>query len=187
MIRMCNFGFTDTRTSVHLGTNGNMSELSAAMGLTSLDMIDDVISWNDQIFDSYHKYFCKVPGLKLIEYNRKEKNNFQYIVFEIDESVTGISRDDIMVALHEENIMVQRYFYPGCHHMEPYRTLYENTKLQLNNSDLVAERVLLFPQGFGVTPEAVAIISDKIAQIIDKRKEVVRALESQDKKLIKFN
>ena len=33
----------------------------------------------------------------------------------------GRVRDDLVAALHAENVLARRYFYPGCHRLEPYR------------------------------------------------------------------
>jgi dTDP-4-amino-4,6-dideoxygalactose transaminase len=43
---MKNFGFSGLDNVIYLGTNGKMSEASAAMGLTSLEIIDEIIEVN---------------------------------------------------------------------------------------------------------------------------------------------
>jgi dTDP-4-amino-4,6-dideoxygalactose transaminase len=50
--------------------------------------------------------------VRLIEYDEVEKNNYQYIILEIDEKLAGISRDLIVKILHAENVLARRYFYP---------------------------------------------------------------------------
>ena len=62
-------------------------------------------------------------GVRLIAYDPAEANNYQYVVIEIDERRTGIGRDQLMRILHAENVLAKRYYYPGCHRVEPYRTL----------------------------------------------------------------
>ena len=32
------------------------------------------------------------------------------------------NRDEIVEALHAENVIARKYYWPGCRRMEPYRT-----------------------------------------------------------------
>jgi hypothetical protein len=50
---------------------------------------------------------------------------------EINETVTGTSRDLLLQAPATENIIARRHFYPGCHRMEPYRSCYPDAGLML--------------------------------------------------------
>ena len=43
---MRNFGFAGYDQVIYIGTNGKMSELSAAMGITSLESMDEFIAVN---------------------------------------------------------------------------------------------------------------------------------------------
>jgi len=47
-------------------------------------------------------------------------------------------------------VKVRRYFYPGCHRMEPYASMPEYIGLSLPETELVAERVLVFPTGTAI-------------------------------------
>jgi dTDP-4-amino-4,6-dideoxygalactose transaminase len=58
-----------------------------------------------------------------------------------------VSRDRIIDVLHGENILARKYFWPGCHNMEPYRSYYPNAGLVLPNTHTAAERVLVLPTG----------------------------------------
>ena len=60
----------------------------------------------------------------MLAYDEAEKNNYQYIVFEVDERRFGLGRDEIVSTLRAEGVLARRYFYPGCHRMEPYRSLF---------------------------------------------------------------
>ena len=62
-------------------------------------------------------------------HNEMEKSNYQYVVVEIDPAITQVTRDQFVDLLSAENIMARRYFYPGCHRMEPYRSYFPNAGL----------------------------------------------------------
>src|SRR4030067_692382 len=114
---MRNFGFSGYDNVVCIGTNAKMSEVAAAMGLTGLESLSEFISTNYRNYKQYQFELAGIPGVQLSEYNEAEKCNYQYVVLEIDENLTQVSRDHLIEILHAENILARRYYYPGCHNM----------------------------------------------------------------------
>jgi hypothetical protein len=120
-----------------------MHEVSASMGLSNFDNIDEFITTNFCNFKLYKNELENIPGVRLSLYDDKEKYNYQYIILEIDKSITDITRDQLMKILWAENILVRRYFYPGCHRMEPYRSYFPNAardRKSIRSSIVVAYR-----------------------------------------------
>lgn len=163
---MTNFGFQNYDFVAYLGTNGKMSEVSAAMGLTGLEALDDFISVNHTHYKTYQRLFSDLPGVRMIQYDEAQKNNFQYIVIEIDESVTQVNRDLLNDILHAENILSRRYFYPGCHQMEPYRSTLPENSLALPETEKLTLRVLQLPTGTSVSEEDVTRICELIRLVL---------------------
>lgn len=159
---MRNFGFAGYDRVVSLGTNGKMSEISAAMGLTSLESLDEFVAVNRRHYQQYRTALRELPGVQLLAYDENERANYQYVVLDIDESVTRISRDQLIELLWAENVMARRYFYPGCHRMEPYRSIYPEAGQTLPVTERLAERVLQLPTGTAVGPEQIATICQLI-------------------------
>ncbi|HEY2249466.1 MAG TPA: DegT/DnrJ/EryC1/StrS family aminotransferase, partial [Planctomycetaceae bacterium] len=73
---MRNFGFAGLDRVVYIGTNGKMSELSAAMGLTSLEGIDEFVAVNIRNYHAYTRELATIPGLALLPYDVTERCNF---------------------------------------------------------------------------------------------------------------
>ena len=119
---MKNFGFSGYDQVTELGVNGKMNEFSAAMGLTSLESLDEFVAVNRRNYEHYRDSLRDVPGIRLADYDEGESNNYQYVVLEVDEEEAGIRRDDLVEVLWAENVVARRYFYPGCHRMEPYHS-----------------------------------------------------------------
>lgn len=142
--QMKNFGFTGYDQVDHLGINGKMDEISAAMGLTNLEAIDEFIVANRRNYEAYREELGGVPALELLSYDDREKHNYQYIVVALDEEKARISRDDIVQTLHEHDIIARRYFYPGCHRMEPYRS---EQPVSLPETEKLAARLISLPTG----------------------------------------
>lgn len=159
---MKNFGFAGYDNVIYIGTNGKMAEISAAMGLTGLESLDKFIKVNYQNYCQYKDELSNILGLRFLTYNEFEKCNYQYIILEIDESITGISRDTLMNILWAENVLARRYFYPGCHRMEPYRSYFPHSGLLLPETEQLAQRVLVLPTGTSVNSDDIR----KICQII---------------------
>ena len=178
---MKNFGFAGYDNVIYLGVNGKMSEASAAMGLTSLESMDKFVDTNRLNYNCYLHTLDGVPGVKMFRYYENEKNNYQYIVIEIDKDVAKVSRDVLVDILMAENILARRYFYPGCHRMEPYRSEQPYTKLHLPNTEYIAARVIVLPTGAAVTKDDINTICHIIKFTIEHGIEIFQGLEARKK------
>jgi len=153
---MTNFGFSGYDNVIYVGTNGKMTEVCAAMGLTGMESLDDFIAANRRNYAAYQAGLRDIPGLRLISFDENELNNYQYMIVEVDETVAGISRDDLVRVLQAENVLARRYFYPGCHEMEPYRSYFPHAGLLLPETERLTQRVMSLPTGTAVGPEEIA-------------------------------
>lgn len=153
---MKNFGFTTYDDVTYIGINGKMSEMSAAMGLTNLESMDEFIAVNRRNYLQYRRELGGVAGLRMLPYDEAERCNYQYVVLEVDEGVTGVSRDDLQKVLWAENVLARRYFMPGCHRAEPYRSYFPDAGLRLPVSERLTRSVLALPTGTAVGPSEVA-------------------------------
>ncbi|HEU4401699.1 MAG TPA: aminotransferase class I/II-fold pyridoxal phosphate-dependent enzyme, partial [Candidatus Polarisedimenticolia bacterium] len=117
-----NFGFAGLDDVVACGINAKMSEISAAMGLTSLESLDEFIAVNRRNERLYREALAGIDGLRILPGDDREPRNHQYVVLEVDEERAGIGRDQILRVLNAENVLARRYFHPGCHRAEPYRS-----------------------------------------------------------------
>jgi dTDP-4-amino-4,6-dideoxygalactose transaminase len=171
---MRNFGFAGLDRVIYLGVNGKMTEICAAMGLTSLDAMDHIIALNRRNHEAYQAGLAGLPGVSLISYDPAEKHNYHYVVVEVDPNVAPLDRDDLVAVLRAENVLARKYFWPGCHRMEPYRSLQPNAALLLPATECIAARVLVLPTGETVTPMIVAAICAIIRLAFTRPDEVRR-------------
>lgn len=171
---MKNFGFQGYDNVIYLGTNGKMTEIAAAMGLTGLESLDDIVAANRQNYYAYQKFAGGVPGLSLVRYDESQRCNFQYIVFEVDEEAAGLSRDQLVAVLHAENVLARRYFFPGCHGMLPYRDYFPHAKLLLPETERLARRVLSLPTGTSVNANDIQTFCELIRFAVERHEEVRR-------------
>ena len=108
-----------------------------------------------------------------MRYAETERSNYQYVVVDVTDDFV-IGRDALVRLLQAENVLVRRYFYPGCHEMEPYRSLYPDAGRTLANTNALCLRVLSFPTGCAVDPEQIATIGALLSCIAANGDEVRR-------------
>jgi dTDP-4-amino-4,6-dideoxygalactose transaminase len=159
---MRNFGLDGPEQVTCLGINAKMNEVSAAMGLTSLEDLDRFVAINRDHYRRYQSELSNIPGIRVVTYDETERCNYQYIVLEVEDAVAELTRDDIVRVLRAENIIARRYFHPGCHRVEPYRSLPRYADVQLPNTEWLTSRVLAVPTGSGVTSEEV----DRVCEVV---------------------
>lgn len=160
---MRNFGFKGYDNVIHPGTNGKMIEVCAAMGLANLDGFDDVVETNRRNHAAYQQALADIPGISVLDYTLAERNSHHYIVLEVGDECP-VSRDDLIAALHAENVLARKYFWPGCHGMQPYRDLFPHAGLLLPSTIAVAKRVVVLPN---VDQESIRLISKIITHTVN--------------------
>jgi dTDP-4-amino-4,6-dideoxygalactose transaminase len=174
--RMRNFGFVGMDQTDALGTNAKMSEASASMGLTNLESLPDFIETNRRNYVAYRLGLEGIPGIRMLEYDTTEKRNYQYIVLEVDDSQVGLSRDAFRDIFWAENVLARRYFYPGCHRMQPYASNLSSTAGRLPVTEQLARSVLVLPTGTAVTGDQVAAICSILRFAAEHGADVARRL-----------
>lgn len=161
---MKNFGFAGLDRVDYIGTNGKMDEMSAAMGLTGLESMDDFIAVNREHYQRYRAGLSAIPGITFSEYDEFERCNYQYIVFEVDPDRFGLCRDELIRVLQAENILARRYFHPGCHRQMPYRAFYPNAGMLLPETEALCDRIAALPTGTAISGTDV----DRIVGIVQR-------------------
>jgi dTDP-4-amino-4,6-dideoxygalactose transaminase len=156
--RMINFGFAGYDTVVGLGINGKMSEAAAAMGLTGLDCLDAFVEANRRNHAAYRRGLAGLAGLSLLSAPAGDRTHDHYVVAELDAAAAGLSRDELLEVLHAENVLARRYFHPGCHRMEPYRSEQPDAGARLPVTEALAARVLQLPTGTAVEEDDVEAV-----------------------------
>lgn len=163
---MRNFGLRGNDDVASSGTNAKMPEISALMGNCCLDELDEFTEINRRNYGLYQKHLRDIPGIRLFACHGEEQGNFQYVVIEVDETGCAVTRDHLVDALGRNGVVARRYFWPGCHRSEPYRSLGAVTSPQLHETDKVAARVLVLPNGSAVGESEVRRVCSVIGEAV---------------------
>jgi dTDP-4-amino-4,6-dideoxygalactose transaminase len=154
-----NFGFTGEDSVVTVGTNAKMPEICAAMGLVNLESVADFVEVNRRNYESYARELSGLEGIDLHELRLAGcTTNYQYVVTR----VANGRRDEVLAALRREGVLARRYFWPGVHEMEPYRTRQPLAGAQLPVTTRIASEVLVLPTGTSVTASDIAAVCEII-------------------------
>jgi dTDP-4-amino-4,6-dideoxygalactose transaminase len=156
-----------------------MSEVHAAMGLTNLGKLSEVMDRCRRIYETYVDKLVGIPGLRLRRLDSDhEERNHSYVIAELEEDVAGLSRDQVLDILWAENVLARRYFYPGCHRMVPYRTMGESWDLAL--TDAAARCVIALPAGAAISLQSVEVVCALIRFVIENANAVRELLTSTE-------
>lgn len=166
--RRANFGFIGYDNVVCVGSNGKMVEACAAMGLVNLLSVPRFIDINRANYAAYKAEVGSIPGLKLFKYEESAGTalNFQYIVIEVDEASTRLTRDEIVSLLTYENVSARRYFYPGCHRMEPYKSYFPHAGLLLPVTNAICASVFCLPTGTSISVSQIRQVGSLLRLIL---------------------
>lgn len=142
--------------------NGRMSEAQAAIALMSLEHFPVNQKNNEAMYRIYERLLEEIPGLYLVNPSGVTFSNYQYVVCSVDEHEFGLSRDLLIELLKAENVVAQRYFYPGLHRSIPYVDELPQYLDRLPNTDRLCASCIQFPIGSLVTDQDV----DRICNIL---------------------
>lgn len=148
-----NFGISGYDTFSELGINGKNSEFHAAMGLTNLKYVDEIILKRKSLTKRYEENLENFKAYRPL-WHKDSENNGAYLplVLESEELLLKIKTE-----LDKKEIFTRRYFYPSLATALPY----------LNSTDMpmtdgISKKVLCLPLFYDLTEEEV----DWICRII---------------------
>jgi dTDP-4-amino-4,6-dideoxygalactose transaminase len=128
---------------------------------------------NERLHDIYRSGLEALPGLSIVVPANTVRSNFQYAVLEVDQASYGLSRDLLLRALHRENVIGRRYFYPGVHRVPPYLS---GDAVDLPVTDALCARLLQLPLGALVTEESAERIVGLLVRLGENSSAVEAAL-----------
>lgn len=170
--RAISFGLNREDEVVAIGTNAKMPEVSAAMGLTALESLDEWLAINRSNYAAYREKLEEIPGVSIIPFDGPESRNYQYVIIRVDEERAGLSRDTLVEALRAENVLARRYFHPPCHLMKPYRPSASGEPATLPVTERVSSQVAALPTGTAVGPSEIQQVCQLIRLCVEHGREI---------------
>ncbi|TNE34039.1 dTDP-4-dehydro-6-deoxyglucose aminotransferase, partial [bacterium] len=78
-----------------------------------------------------------------------------------------------------ENILARKYFYPGIHRMEPYKSYYPYSSQFLKNTEYLADRIISFPTGTAVDRDIIEKITNLVSFVHHNSDEIKLKLKGE--------
>lgn len=151
-----NFGIIGNDIVDIQGINAKMNEFQAAMGLSVLPFVNQIIEKRKHIVNLYRD-LLNVNGIYFVEEKKDVKYNYAYFPILVDETKYGLNRDELCETLKNYNIFSRKYFYPLTSDANCYKNKYKNDGLE--NAKYVSNRILTLPLYPDLTDEEVRKIS----------------------------
>jgi dTDP-4-amino-4,6-dideoxygalactose transaminase len=156
------------------GLNARMSELHAAVGVASLDGLDDRIAHRNDLVATFRARTSGVSGLGYQEVRSEDVSTFKDLTLIIDPDSFGLCAADLGRALAAEGIDSRRYYYPPIHRQKAYAHLPQHRELPV--TDEVADKVLTPPLYSHMAHAQMAAVADAVVAIHEHAPAVRDAL-----------
>lgn len=132
-----------------IGYNYRMSNIVAGIGRGQMLVLNDRVTRRREINAIYKKAFCNTPIEFLAEPNEKYFSNHWLTAVQIDPNKSGVTREDIRLALLEDNIESRPLWKPM--HMQP---VFASCPFYGNGtSERLFENGLCLPSGSNMTDD----------------------------------
>ncbi len=146
------------------GWNARLSDVNAALGLSQLDRLQDIMHKRRIIAEYYHQQLKPYEHSILCpNFDQHEPNSawFVYVV-----RLLNHDRDCVYEAMNNDGIQCGRYFAPV--HLQPY---YQSqlTQGKLKNTELIASQCLALPFYLQINQEDIVYICDKLLKNAELR------------------
>jgi dTDP-4-amino-4,6-dideoxygalactose transaminase len=156
------YGNDGSYDALFAGVNGRMPELSAAVGLSSLAMLDDVASQRRQIAARYRQELEQLPGIGFVESAAGSVSSHKDFSITIDPARFGMTRDSVRRALAARGIETRTYYDPPCHRQTAFEHFHDRTR-SLSGTDTLSARSLSLPIGVHVDEAVVDDVCEAVA------------------------
>jgi dTDP-4-amino-4,6-dideoxygalactose transaminase len=139
------FGDPGTENTQLPGLNAKMQEFNALIGLENLKVVDQHAEHRRAIAGIVQSELAEVPGLTFQTQQPYAYSNYQNLSILVDESLFGLNRDQLFLALKPENVNARKYFYPPIHRHDAYADLPDAVRAKLPVTEHISDRVLCLP------------------------------------------
>ncbi|MGY2003679.1 DegT/DnrJ/EryC1/StrS family aminotransferase [Blastococcus sp. SYSU DS1024] len=159
LAELINFGFDQTRSVTgHLGINGKMPELTAAVGLAVLDRFDDVLArrraaaaWlRDELEPTGVAFQAGTAG-----------STFQFVPVALP---TPASRSRLLQKAHDARIEVRAYFDPPMHQLPALASARRVGDLPVTES--LSQRIVGLPMANDISASSLTRIRDLVRSAV---------------------
>jgi dTDP-4-amino-4,6-dideoxygalactose transaminase len=135
---------TDGEDMVYLGLSARLSEMHAAVGLLSLQRLDDLVKRRRVLIERYTARLGQLPGCRVQASPEDRTGSGNYFVLFIGERART-SRDEVRARLMSQGIHTKRYFYPPLHEQTLFQRVPHRSSDRLQRTTAASREALALP------------------------------------------
>lgn len=157
------YGNDGTYDSAFAGMNARLAEFNAALGLASLQQLDQAARQRNEYITRYRERLKGVPGLSFQEVKAGNRCSYKDFCLLVEAAPFGLTRDQLSRALQAENIDTRHYYDPAAHNQTAYREYYQGQALP--STVRLEKEALSLPLWSRMEPEVLDRIADAVLRI----------------------
>lgn len=146
------------------GFNYRMSDINAALGISQLKRIDQILKSRRKIAEQYSNLLSDIDGLEIPKLKPGYVHTFQSFVLRLP---TSVDRDSVIFGLRELGIETTLGTYALS--IQPAYEKIAIQKVSLNNSELAHSKTLALPMSSKITKKQVVMVCRALREQISKQ------------------
>ncbi|MFC4320716.1 DegT/DnrJ/EryC1/StrS family aminotransferase [Litchfieldia salsa] len=152
-----------------IGYNYRLSNILAGVGRGQLEVVEERVNARRRIFTNYSNELSKIPGIKFMPELNNSISNRWLTTLTIDQGITGVSVNELIDSLEEENIEARPVWKPL--HLQPLfkGVTYAQHSKNIDVSRELFETGLCLPSGSNMTEEDQERVIECIKNVLVKK------------------
>jgi dTDP-4-amino-4,6-dideoxygalactose transaminase len=157
------YGNDGNYDSAFPGLNARMPELSALLGLHSLDNLQAAAESRNETASIFQEGMGCLPGVSFQKVRLGDRHSYREFSIVLDEADFGLSRNALAKALAAENIDTRKYYDPPAHRQTAYRKFADGALLP--NTEDLSNHSLSFPMWTNMSSDVSLRICEALQRI----------------------
>lgn len=171
------YGNSGNYDSAFAGLNARMPEFNALMGTHSLKLLEEAALSRNRTAALFQERLGSLPGVGFQVVRPGNRSSYKDLSVTFDPDQFGLTRDELALALADENIDTRKYYEPPVHRQTAYAHFYDGRALP--NTEWLAANSLSFPMWSNMDPQVVERICEAVHRIYANRATVRGCLEQK--------
>jgi dTDP-4-amino-4,6-dideoxygalactose transaminase len=153
----------DGEDMIYLGLSARLSEMHAAVGLLSLQRLDELVKVRQVLIERYASRLGQLPGCHVQTPPGDRTSSGNYFVLFITERAR-MSRDEVRAGLKSRGIQTKRYFYPPLHQQTLFQRVPHRLSGPLERTSAASRQALALPLYSHMTQDQL----DRVCQAVER-------------------
>jgi len=151
---------------IELGYNWRLPEISAAIGLTQLKRLPEIIKKRNEIAKYYNKELSKINGITPLKTPQNIVNNYYKYIALLDD---GIDREKLKEKLRTKGVRCSGEVYWPPLHLQPiYKQLLGTKEGDFPQAEKVCKRMICLPLYAQMTMEDAKFVVEKLRETLSE-------------------